>query len=40
MEGAEEQKLTPLEFTMEQKKTLGPVEQSALIKAFRNYDKD
>jgi len=26
------------EFTFEQKKRLGPEEQSALIKAFRNYD--
>jgi len=38
MEGAEEKKLSTLEFTQDQKKTLGPVEQQGMIKAFRNYD--
>lgn len=32
--------LTPLEFTLEHKKTLGPQEQTALTKSFRNYDKN
>lgn len=38
----EEQKtpLTPLEFTFDQKKTLTPQDQSELIRAFRNYDKN
>jgi len=32
--------LAPLEFTFEHKKVLNPTEQTALIKSFRNYDKN
>jgi Ca2+-binding EF-hand superfamily protein len=36
----EEVKLTNLEITNEQKKTLTPQDQSECIRAFRNYDKN
>jgi Ca2+-binding EF-hand superfamily protein len=32
------QNLTPLEFSFEQKKTLGPQEMTSLVNAFRSYD--
>jgi Ca2+-binding EF-hand superfamily protein len=36
---AEEQKvLAPLEFTMDQKKTLNTTDQAMIMKSFRNYD--
>jgi Ca2+-binding EF-hand superfamily protein len=37
---AEQKNEIQLEFTFEQKKGLGPQEQTQLIKAFRNYDKN
>ena len=36
----EEQKEAVREFTFDQKKVLGPQEQTALIKSFKNYDKN
>ena len=35
---AEEQKTISYDFTFEQKKNLGPEEQTAMIRAFKNYD--
>ncbi len=36
----EEKKEMPMEFSFDQKKVLGPQDQSALIRSFKNYDKN